>query len=251
MHPVRFPLALACLFAAASVAFASEAEGPVPDLIEPTKQHIRADYYESFAAKPLRLDTERGRALLREDSADFGPLREAWIAQLKSHCGAASAVVALNSLLPGAGFTQNSIFNPRTAHIISQETVYRIGFTLEELTEMVRTVSGLRAERFHAGAGEGEHGYEAWLAALRANRDNPRDRILCNFATGWLRERKNSGGHFSPVADYNEAENKVLILEVSGSRPAFWVDAREMYDAMNQVDKVCDRVRGWIVVSRD
>jgi hypothetical protein len=231
-------------------AFATE-EVPGSALAEPTKQHIRADYYDTFAAKPIRLDSDAGRALLRVDSPDYAPLLESWIAQLKSHCGAASSVVVLNSLLPGAGFTQNSIFNPSTAHIISQETVYRIGFTLEELTDMIRATSALRAERFHAGAGEGEHAYEAWLAALRANRDNPRTRIICNFATGWLRDRKNTGGHFSPVADYNEAENKVLILEVSGGRPAFWVDAREMYDAMNQVDKVCDRVRGWIVVARD
>jgi len=174
-----------------------------------------------------------------------------WVPQLKSHCGACSSVVVMNSLLPGAGYTQDSIFNPATAHIIAQETVYKIGFTLEELMNMVRTTSNLRVERLHAGPGEGEFGYEAWVAALKASRGNPNDRIICNFATFWLRDRKNAGGHFSPVADFNEKENKVLILEVSGGRPAFWVDAKEMWDAMNQVDTVSGRVRGWLVVTRE
>jgi hypothetical protein len=215
---------------------------------EPAKAHLPADFYATSASGQIRLDSEAGRALLRADSPDYEPLRANWIPQLKSHCGACSAVVVLNSLLPGAGFTQNSIFNPSTAHIIAQDLVYKQGFTLEELTTMIQATSNLRAERFHAG--EGDSGYEAWIAALKAGRANSDDRIICNFASGWLRERKNTGGHFSPVADYNEAENKVLILEVSGGRPSFWVDAREMWDSMNQVDKVSGRVRGWIVVSR-
>lgn len=115
---------------------------------------------------------------------------------------------------------------------------------------MIRTTSNLRAEPFHAGTAEGDFGYEAWIEALKANRANPNDRIICNFSTGWLRERKNVNGHFSPVADYNEAEDKVLILEVSGGRAPYWVSTREMWAAMNQIDGVCNKVRGWIVVSR-
>lgn len=214
------------------------------------KEELPADFYASSAAGLIRLDTPEGLALLDAASPDYAPIRGHWVKQLKSHCGAASSVIVLNSLLPGAGFTQDSIFNPATADIIKQETVYRIGFTLDELTRMIRATSGLRAERFHAGEVEGEHGYDAWIAALKANRPDARDRIVCNFSTRWLAERKNGGGHFSPVADYNEAENKVLIFEVSDARPSFWVDARELWAAMNQVDTVSKRARGWIVVSR-
>lgn len=211
---------------------------------------IQTGNYDDYAVPLIRLDTDEGRALVGEERVNLEPLLEAWVPQYRSHCGAASAVVVQNSLLPGAGFTQDSIFNPRTAHIISQETVYRIGFTLEELEAMVRTSSGLRAQRYHAGEDEGQFGYEAWIAALRAMRDDPDSRIICNFATGWFRNGTNTGGHHSPVGDYNEAENKVLIVEVSSSRPAFWVCAREMWRAMNLVDRVSGQVRGWIVISR-
>lgn len=227
----------------------ARASEPV-DVIEPTKAHLPADFYSGWTTPLIRLDSPEGRALLRSDSPDYAPLLAKWEPQLKSHCGACSSVITMNSLLPGAGFTQNSIFNPSTAHIIAQETVYRIGFTLEELTSMIRVSSGLRTERFHAGEGDGEHGLETFLATLRAGRDNPDNRVICNFAVGWLRERKNKEGHFSIVADYDGQSGQVLILEVSGVRPSFWIDARELWGAMNQVDKVSGRVRGWIVVSR-
>ncbi|MCU0793194.1 MAG: gamma-glutamyltransferase, partial [Opitutaceae bacterium] len=217
-----------------TAAVAEDSASDATALAEPAKSHLPADFYDSWAAGLVRLDSEPGRALRTPDAPDYEPLRQKWVPQLKSHCGACSAVIVNNSLLPGAGFTQDSIFNASTAHIIAQETVYKIGFTLEELTEMIRTTSGLRATRYHAGedAAAGEHGYAAWLAALKADRQSANDRLICNFATGWLRERKNNGGHFSIVADYNEAKNQVLILEVSGGRPSFWVDTREMWDAM-------------------
>ncbi len=200
-------------------------------------------------ARMVLFDSEEGRALLAQsDTADFAPLAAHWEPQLKSHCGAASAVIVQNSLIPDAGFTQNNLFNERTAHIISQQTVYQIGFTLEELATMIHTASGLAVDRFHAGNEAGEHGYEAWIEALKANRKNPGQRIIVNYATGWPTRRSNSGGHFSPVADFNERENLVLVHEVNASRPMFWCDARELWDSMNQMDSVSGRVRGWLLV---
>jgi len=234
----------------AAVLVPAPASVSTSEVAEPSKKDLPEDFYAKWAAPLIRLDSEAGRALLDRTSADYEPLLRKWVPQLKSHCGACSSVIVMNSLLPGAGFTQDSIFNADTADIIKQETVYKVGFTLEELMRMIQTTSGLSAERFHAGGGEGEFGYEAWVAELKASRHDTKDRIICNFSTVWLREGKNGGGHFSPVADYNEAENKVLILEVSGLRPSFWADAKEVWEAMNQVDKVSGRVRGWIVVSR-
>lgn len=199
----------------------------------------------------VALGTEAGRALLDYTTAvDYAPLAANWVGQLKSHCGAASAVVVQNALLDGADYTQDTLFIPETAHIITQEVVYRIGFTLEELTNMIHVRSGLKTTRFHAGEGEDEHGYDAWIAALKKNRESPEDQLIVNYAVNWLYRRENSGGHFSPIADYNEAENMVLVLEINSSRPSYWVDARELWNAMNKVDSVCGLVRGWIVVEK-
>lgn len=199
----------------------------------------------------ITLNSEEGQALLDKESAvDYPALAENWVAQLKSHCGAASAVVVQNSLLPGAGFTQDSLFTEETAHIITQDVVYRIGFTLEELTNMIATRSGLKTSMFHAGTEEGQHDYDAWIAALKKNRESADDHLIINFAVGWLRNRTNTGGHFSPIADYNEEENMVLVLEINAEREIFWVDAKELWDSMNQVDRVSGLVRGWIVVEK-
>lgn len=203
------------------------------------------------AAGMIVLDSEEGQALLDKDTAvDYAVLAPNWIPQLKSHCGAASAVVVQNSMIPGAAFTQDSLFTEETAHIITQDVVYRIGFTLEELTNMIATRSGLKTTRFHAGTEEGQYGYEDWIAALKKNRESADDHLIINFATGWLRERKNTGGHFSPIADYNEAENMVLVLEINASREIFWVDAKELWDSMNKVDRISGEVRGWIVIEK-
>jgi len=200
-------------------------------------------------ARMIPFDTPEGRALLDEKSAvDYAPLAAHWVAQLKSHCGAASAVVVQNSLIPGGGFTQDNLFDERTADIIQQETVYQIGFTLEELARTIHARSGLAVERFHAGSGADEHGYERWIEALKANRQDAGRRIIVNYATGWPSRRINSGGHFSPIADYHEEENLVLVQEINDTRSVFWCDARELWDSMNQVDSVSGRVRGWLVV---
>jgi len=202
-------------------------------------------------AAMIPLDSPEGQDLLDGASASNYPALAAnWVPQLKSHCGAASAVIVQNSLLPGAGLTQDNLFNDGTSAIITQDTVYDIGFTLDELTRTITARSVLSAERYHAGAASDEHGYDAWVQALKAKSAAPDERIIVNYATGWLTKRKNSGGHFSPIAAYNEKENKVLVQEVNITRPAFWTDAREMWDAMNKVDKVSGKVRGWIVVRR-
>jgi len=203
-------------------------------------------------ARPMvELDTPEGWALLdRTAAVDFEPLHQNWVAQLKSHCGAASAVVVNNALRPADPLTQDCLFTPETAHIITQDVVYRIGFTLEELTEMIKTRTGLEAERFHAGTDEGQYDYAAFRAALIHNRMSPDDQLIINFPVRWLRGEGNRGGHFSPIADFNEAENQVLVLEINQSRPIFWVDAEHLWESLATVDSVSGTNRGWIVVRR-
>ena len=203
-------------------------------------------------ARPMiELDSPEGWALLdRTTAVDFEPLHQNWVAQLKSHCGAASAVVVNNALRPADPLTQDCLFTPETAHIITQDVVYRIGFTLEELTEMIKTRTGLEAERFHAGTDEGHHDYAAFRAALLRNRESPDDQLIINFPVRWLSGEGNRGGHFSPIAEFNEAENMVLVLEINQTRPIFWVDAEHLWESLATVDRVSGMNRGWIVVRR-
>ncbi len=197
----------------------------------------------------IALDSERGQALL--DGAltrDYQAMSEHWVPQLRSHCGAASAVVVKNSMIEEGGFTQDNIFTEETAHIITQDVVYQIGFTLEELTTMINTRAGLETERFHAGKGEELHGLEAFREALKETMEDPDKRLIANFSRQYWLGTGTLGGHFSPIAAYNKEENKVLVLEVNQNWPMVWVDLEEMWESMYTIDTVSGMTRGWILV---
>lgn len=56
-------------------------------------------------------------------------------------------------------------------------------------------------------------------------------------------QRKSLGqtgdGHFSPVGGFNEAEDKVLILDVARFKyPSYWISIEDAYDSMIPLDKV-------------
>ena len=206
----------------------------------------------STPARMVKFDTPEGQALLDPDTAvDYPPLKKNWVAQLDSHCGAASTVVVQNALRPEEYLTQNDLFTDETAHIITQDVVYRIGLTLEEVTKLFRVRTGLNAERFHAGDAEGFYSYEAFRDALIANRESSNDHLIINYPLGWVRGKGNVWGHFSPIADFNEEENMVLVLEISERWPMVWIDARDLYGALATVDSVSGINRGWVRVWKD
>lgn len=197
------------------------------------------------------LASPEGQALIPDKiGSDYEMILNNWVPQLRSHCGAATAVVVQNALQPDQHHTQDGLFTDETAHIITQDVVYRIGFTIAELVEMINVSSGLQTEGFHAGSGEGQHGYEEFLAVLRENRENPENALLINYSTESVRGLGTGAGHWSPVAEYNEEADMVLMCEVNSNRSTFWISSRDLYDAMDTVDKVCDLHRGWIVAIR-
>lgn len=242
-------LALALLAGAAQNPATAET---TKELHVETSEEVLAEWrakIQDAVADIIPLDSEEGQKLLGEaKSPDYERLAGNWVPQLKSHCGAASAVVVQNAMLPGEEFTQSGLFTPETAHIITQDVVYRIGFTLEELDNMIETRSGLKTTRFHAGEEEWMYSYEDWLAALKQNQATPGNNLIINYPTEYVIDRQNKGGHFSPIAAYHEEKNLVLILEISPRKESYWIDAHEIWGAMNQVDPISEKVRGWIVV---
>ncbi len=190
-----------------------------------------------------------GIALLqRHEAVDFQPIRRNWIPQKPAHCGAASAVVVNNALRPALRLTQDELFTDDTEHIITQDVVYRMGFTLQELAEMIRTRAGLDVASHHAETEPDTGNYDSFLTALRRNRDSDRDHLILNFSRAFLRGDGTGNGHFSPVADYNEDRDMVLIFEVNSEREPYWVASRDIYEAMHTTDPVSKKHRGWLHV---
>ncbi len=199
----------------------------------------------------ISLESGEGQALFQgHDAPDYLPLKTNWVAQLRMHCYAASAVIVMNSLQPGKNYTQNNLFIPETAHIITQDEVFRGKFTLEKLADIINTRSGLKTEYYHAGLGKSEYDYSKFLEHLKENRKSPNDHMIITYSLMSVRGRGTGGGHASPVADYNEEKDMVLMLEVKGNAKPFWISSKDIYTAMNTIDPVCDRHRGWIIVRK-
>jgi len=59
------------------------------------------------------------------------------------------------------------------------------------------------------------------------------------------------GGHFSPIAAFNEKLDMMLFMDVARYKysPA-WIPVEKLYDAMNTVDPSEDAKRGWLVARR-
>jgi len=61
-----------------------------------------------------------------------------------------------------------------------------------------------------------------------------------------------TGGHISPLAAYDAAADRFLILDVARYKyPPVWVKASELFDAMNTADAANDnRTRGYVLVAK-
>jgi len=199
----------------------------------------------------ISLESDEGQALLQgHDAPDYLPLKKNWVAQLQMHCCIASAVIVMNTLQPGKNYTQNNLYAPETEHIITQDEVFRGKFTLEKLADMIHTRGGLKTEYYHAGLGKSEAGLAQFLEHLKKNRKSPNDHMIINYSLASIRGWGTGGGHCSPVADYNEEKDMVLMLEVMGKGREFWMSSKDIYTAMNTTDPVCDKHRGWLIVMK-
>jgi hypothetical protein len=211
----------------------------------------------SQAAKPLALTDPEGQVLLfrSRTRADYLPLAETFITQASlSYCGAASAVMVLNSLAlpapetPGYGpyrfWTQDNLFSaPAARAALAPETVARQGMTLSELAGLLGA-NGATVQRWH-GDGLSLSQFR-WL--LQRSLANPADRLLVNYHRSGVGQQ--GGGHISPLAAYDERTDRVLILDVARYRyPSVWVPTASLWNAIRMVDSTSGRSRGLLRIS--
>ena len=57
------------------------------------------------------------------------------------------------------------------------------------------------------------------------------------------------GGHFSPVAAYDEKSDSVLILDIAAHRnPWIWINLSDLYQAMNTQNYAKTANRGYLII---
>jgi hypothetical protein len=189
--------------------------------------------------------------------ADFLPLVGWFVTQANlAYCGVASAVMVLNSLgapapeTPGYGtyrfWSQDNLFAaPAGRTFATAETVRRRGMTLIQLAGLL-AAQGVSVQRWH--------GDQLSLAQFRGlllrSLSDPDDRLLVNYHRPSLGQQ--GGGHISPLAAYDPAGDRVLILDVARYRyPAVWVATEALWRSIRTVDPDSGASRGLVRISRE
>ncbi|MER3492556.1 MAG: glutathione gamma-glutamylcysteinyltransferase [Mastigocladus sp. ERB_26_2] len=202
--------------------------------------------------------TPEGEKLLINSRSrqDFFPLSTQFITQNnQAYCGVASIVMVLNSLgvpapeapqyKPYKVFTQENFFNNEaTRKVISPEVVARMGMTLDQMGQLLASY-GVKVQVYHAA----DTSLEQFRKQAAENLKQSGNFILVNYLRKKFGQEK--GGHISPLAAYNEQTDRFLIMDVSRYKyPPVWVKTTDLWKAMNTVDSVSGKTRGFIFVSK-
>ena len=203
------------------------------------------------------LTSPEGQQLLQdsESQADFIPLMSQFVTQInQAFCGIASTVMVLNALgvpAPAAPewdqqyFTQDNLFNDRTEAVIVRPTVERQGLTLAELAGILSSYP-VQVEVYYGS----DISLEAFRERIATNLAEPNNYVLINYLRRAIGQER--GGHISPIAAYDADTDQFLILDVSRYKyPPVWVQAETLWQAINTVDAVSGKTRGFLLIAAD
>jgi hypothetical protein len=206
----------------------------------------------------INLNSNAGAALLHDSEAlqSYWPLSIQFVTQKnQAFCGVASIVMVLNALgipapttpefEPYKTFTQENVFTPATEKVLPQETLAKIGMTLDQIGSFISTY-GVKAEVHHAS--------ESTIAEFRKTAsdylNSPNKHVIVNYLRKSIGQEK--GGHISPLAAYDADTDRFLLLDVARYKyPPVWISAAELFNAMNTTDSDNqNRTRGFVLVSK-
>jgi hypothetical protein len=196
----------------------------------------------------ISLESEAGQKIFAqaEGKRDFFALAGTFEQQeSQSFCGVASSVAVLNAMpllapeLAGGyrGFTQSNVFDEP-----ARKAIARGGLTVEQLAAALRS-QGVEARAMHADATT----LRQFREEAAGNVAKTGDYILVDFLRTKLGQ--DFGAHWSPLAAYDSATDRFLVLDVNRRRyPPYWVKAGDLFDAMNTFDPDAAATRGYVVV---
>ncbi|MBR8828827.1 MAG: phytochelatin synthase family protein [Gomphosphaeria aponina SAG 52.96 = DSM 107014] len=205
----------------------------------------------------VNFNSAEGESLLLESEArqDYFPLSIQFVTQNNlAYCGVASIVMVLNAMsieAPEAPeyrnyriFTQENLFNnPQTQQVMTAEDVRRGGMTLEQLGLLLASYS-VRVE-VHYGSDVTLDEFRSLVVENLQRSDNF---VLVNYSRPSIGQER--GGHISPIAAYNEATDRFLVLDVARYKyPPVWVKVEELWEAMKTLDSVSGKTRGFVLIS--
>ena len=153
---------------------------------------------------------------------------------------------------PYAYFTQTDFFSPCVEKVAPQKVVHAQGLTMPQVAAALSCWACVGLEVVHANQTSPSqfvaHAKEILSTPDTINGTLP-STILLNYLHSGVGEV--GGGHFSPVAAYDDASDRFLVLDVARYKyPAVWVPSATLFDAMATVDSTSGLFRGYLVLRR-
>ncbi len=205
----------------------------------------------------LPWDTSEGQLRIERSNAkeNFWKIVRFYESQITlTFCGITSSVIALNALSVEAPpsqvlgkyrmFTQEEFFTESVSAVINKSDIEERGITLNELACVLGTFP-VTLEKFTAKTLSSEEMRMILVSALK----NPNQVVLGLYQRQVLNQ--DGGGHWSPVAAYDELSDSFLILDVARYKyPPVWIEAPAFMNAM-QTTNAYNESRGFIIIEND
>ncbi len=149
----------------------------------------------------------------------------------------------------------SNFFNESTDKILDRRTIsmkitkkdgsFGGGIDIDELQKMLK-VHGVKSKLVNVDKFSDEK-LAAFRKEVKEVVNSDKEFLLLNYDHSY---KGLMGGHFSPVAAYDEKSDSVLILDVAAHRnPWIWVNLSDIYHAMNTKNYAQTSYRGYLVVN--
>jgi glutathione gamma-glutamylcysteinyltransferase len=210
-------------------------------------------YRSPLPADTIAFSSDAGRhlfaeALTRGGLNGYFLLAEQFHTQSEpAFCGLGSLVVALNALAIDPGRMWKGPWRWFSEELldccISLDEIRRRGLDLDELTCLARC-NGAEVELHRADSDE----IASWRTALAAA---ARGEVVVIASYDRASLDQSGAGHYSPIGGYHAPLDMALVLDVARFKyPPHWISAERLWHAMEAIDPVTTRSRGWIVLRR-
>ncbi len=215
---------------------------------------------QSFYRRPLPralvpFSSAEGRALFREaleggTMEGYFPLAEQFHTQAEpAFCGLGALVMVLNALAIDPGRAWKGPWRWYSEELLdccrSLDKVKQEGLTMGQLRCLARC-NGAEVESFpasHSSLGE----LRGHVIAATRGVDGPH--LIAAYSRGKLDQT--GDGHYSPIGGYHRGRDLVLLLDVARFKyPPHWAPLTLLWEAMQPLDPVTGRPRGYLMLRR-
>ena len=150
---------------------------------------------------------------------------------------------------------ETNFFNEETDKVLDRKAIsmkitkkdgtFGGGIDIDELQKMLK-IHGVKSKLVNVDKFSDEK-LSAFRKLVKEVVNSDKEFLLLNYDHSY---KSLMGGHFSPIAAYDEKSDSVLMLDVAAHRnPWIWINLSDVYHAMNTKNYAQTAYRGYLVVS--